>query len=160
MIKLADYEDLKEILDIVKDVINIEDKKLVNLWDKSYPTEQVFLEDLRKNQLYVFKNEVVKGFFVISFEKEQFGDVSFSYDDNYVVVHRLCVSKKYQKNNIAYDIMKFVESFAKQHDISAIRLDTYSENPITNPFYKKLGYELKGTMNTRKGIYNVYERTF
>ncbi len=159
MIRLAKFDDIKSIVCIVKEIINIEDKKLVNLWDNFYPTEQVFLTDLEKNQLYVFEDNEIKGFVVISHDKENFDDTVFDEEKDYIVVHRLCVGKNFQGNNIAYNIMEYIKDYAIENNKKGIRLDTYSENPITNKFYKKLGYVLKGTMIRPKGIYNVYEYT-
>ncbi len=158
MIRLANENDLKEILEIVKELIKIEDKKLINMWSETYPTKEIFKDDLQKNQLYVFDDDCVKAFVVISEEVESFGDAQFEIENNYVIVHRLCVNTKYHKNKIGFKLMKYVEKYATQNNKKAIRLDTYIDNPITNKFYKNLGYNFKGTMNRVQGVYNVYEK--
>ncbi len=158
MIRLAKEDDLKEILNIVKQLIKIEDKKLINMWNESYPTKEIFQEDMRKKQLYVYDDKGVKAFVVINEEDEQFGNAKFEDLYDYVVVHRLCVDTKYHKNKIGFKLMKYVEQYAVENSKKSIRLDTYVDNPITNKFYKSLGYEFKGTMDRVQGVYNVYEK--
>lgn len=51
-----------------------------------------------------------------------------------------------------------VESMAMKNGIKAIRLDAFTENPIALRLYEKLGYNIAGYADWRKGRFALMEK--
>jgi len=66
--------------------------------------------------------------------------------DRNIVVHRLAVSPHHQGKGIARKIMDFAERWAAENNFDAIRLDTFSQNPRNQKFYKNRGYTELGSV--------------
>ena len=67
--------------------------------------------------------------------------VNWITEDEYnLYIHRLAVHPIFQKRGIARKMMDFAEDFAKSNNYISIRLDTFSQNPRNNKFYKLRGY--------------------
>ena len=88
---------------------------------------------------------------------EEYANGNFE-DDNYAVVHRLCVDPEYQNQKIGYRTMMMIESLLKEQGISSIRLDAFSKNPFSLKMYEKLGYKNIGSAQWRKGLFYLYEK--
>ncbi|MEM8584768.1 MAG: GNAT family N-acetyltransferase [Bacteroidota bacterium] len=118
-------------------------------WVESYPTKAIIEDDLKKGVLYLVKNKAeIIGAINISEEQEsQYVDVNWKFDDSKVlVIHRLVVSPKHQRNGYAQMLMDFAENFAVKNGYTSIRLDAYSQNARVLKFYKKRQYFLRGAV--------------
>ncbi|WP_394706895.1 GNAT family N-acetyltransferase [Marispirochaeta sp.] len=73
-------------------------------------------------------------------------------------VRRLAVHPAYQGGGIAGKLTTFAESYAADNGYTAIRLDTFSGNPIALHLYRKKGYSEAGTVRFRKGSFVVFEK--
>lgn len=52
----------------------------------------------------------------------------------------------------------FAEQYAKDNNYASIRFDAYTLNTTANAVYTKKGYQLVGTVQFRKGVFNCYEK--
>ncbi|MEZ5022089.1 MAG: GNAT family N-acetyltransferase [Chitinophagales bacterium] len=68
-------------------------------------------------------------------------------DSKVLVIHRLVVNPKHQKQGYAKLLMDFAEDFATNNGYSSIRLDAYSENKAVIEFYQKRNYIQRGNVN-------------
>ena len=76
-----------------------------------------------------------------SFKDDVYKTVNWITQDEYnLYIHRLAVHPIFQKRGIARKMMDFAEDFAKSNNYISIRLDTFSQNPRNNKFYKSRGY--------------------
>jgi len=64
-------------------------------------------------------------------------------------VFNLVIPPSRQRQGIGTFLMNGVENLASAHSIPFIRLDAYSENPISTSFYRAIGYEERGRINVR-----------
>ena len=98
-IKKAEIRDWDNIVRMYKDAINKMDGIGINQWDKIYPDSLLLKNDIEKQQLYKITNgEILLGAVVINRETdEQYINGNFE-DDNYAVVHRLCIHPEYQNH--------------------------------------------------------------
>ena len=93
--------------------------------------------------MYVSKinQEVVGCIMFSSIKDDVYKTVNWITQDEYnLYIHRLAVHPIFQKRGIARKMMDFAEDFAKSNNYISIRLDTFSQNPRNNKFYKSRGY--------------------
>ena len=141
MIRLARIEDLNEIMEIVKDAKAFLKSQGVDQWQGDYPTSEVFIKDISNNNLYVYEEEIIKGFIAIikgidvTYNKIYEG--AWLNDGEYVTIHRIAVKKDARNKNIATSLIDYTEHLATKDNIKSIRIDTHKENiPMQNMITK------------------------
>ena len=134
-------------LDRVKEIAEACAKNMIEnnifQWNDKYPSREIFKEDIKNKSLYVSKinHEVVGCIMLSSFKDDVYKSVNWITPDEYnLYIHRLAVHPIFQKKGIARKMMDFAEDFAKSNNYISIRLDTFSQNPRNNKFYKSRGY--------------------
>ena len=134
-------------LDRVKEIAEACAKNMIEnnifQWNDKYPSREIFKEDIKNKSLYVSKinHEVVGCIMLSSFKDDVYKSVNWITPNEYnLYIHRLAVHPIFQKKGIARKMMDFAEDFAKSNDYISIRLDTFSQNPRNNKFYKSRGY--------------------
>jgi ribosomal protein S18 acetylase RimI-like enzyme len=75
-----------------------------------------------------------------------------------LVIHRLCVSPRYQGKGNAKKMVRYAEEFAKRNGYSTIRLDAFSQNPVSLRLYQGLGFQKAGNVTFRKGLFYLFEK--
>lgn len=147
MIRIAKKEDLPKILDITKACANHLISQNIYQWNDSYPSQKAFLNDISRNELYVFtENTKIVGCIVVSsLMDEEYKDVSWlTPTTHHFYIHRVAVHPDFQGNGIARALMDFAETKAQNEEQCSIRLDTFSLNKRNITFYKKRGYKQVG----------------
>ena len=149
MIRKAGIEDLKDILEIIKQTIVIMSTYNNNQWDEKYPKEKDFMDDIQKENLFVIEREdKIAG--VICINKEQpleYSELNWTLAEASMVIHRMSVSPDYRKSGIGTDLMKFTEELALKNNLRYIKTDTYSINPNMNALFVRCGYKLIGEIS-------------
>ena len=97
----AGINDLKKISKMYRDAIDNLNQIGIDQWDEVYPNELTLKEDIEKQELYkIISGDKLLGTVVINQETdEEYANGNFE-DDNYAVVHRLCVDPDYQNQKI------------------------------------------------------------
>ncbi|MBM7868722.1 ribosomal protein S18 acetylase RimI-like enzyme [Clostridium pascui] len=160
-IRKAELEDLNIIVDIFRNAINEMNNNNIDQWDEVYPTSEILKEDILKKEMYVgIKEDAIVSVLVVNNEyDEQYKNGDWKYDDeNFVVVHRLCVKPIYQNKKIGQATMLMIEELLKKEEIESIRLDAFSLNPYALKMYEALGYQKVGETNWRKGLFYLLEK--
>ena len=114
-----------------------------------------------ENTLFgIFIENELAGVMVLNwFQDKEYQDINWKLaDDLPLVVHRLCVSPKFQGRGVSKSMMHFAEDFARQNSYKSIRLDAFKLNPISVSLYSKLGYHKRGTVLFSKGEFFVFEK--
>lgn len=132
----------------------------IDQWDEIYPTEAILQEDLRKGDLHVITVEDrPTGMIVLNEEQSpEYAAVSWKYATPALVVHRLTIDPKNQRQGLAIRLMEFAERNAAVQGHNAIRLDAFTRNPGAIALYEHLGYRRAGTVQFRKGLFYCYEK--
>ena len=142
-IELATLNELDRVKEIAEACAkNMIDNNIFQ-WNDKYPSREIFKEDIKNKSLYVSKiNQEVVGCIMFSSSKDDvYKTVNWITEDEYnLYIHRLAVDPIFQKRGIARKMMDFAEDFAKSNNYISIRLDTFSQNPRNNKFYKSRGY--------------------
>jgi ribosomal protein S18 acetylase RimI-like enzyme len=142
-IELAEINDLDDIMKMIHNCANDLISKNIFQWNETYPSREVFLTDIKKKNLYIFKkNSLIKGCLALSYNKDmEYNDVKWlTKDDKNLYVHRLAVDPKFQKKGIGRLLMDFAEDYARDNKLKSVRLDTFSRNERNNRFYKSRKY--------------------
>ena len=142
-IELAEINDLNDIMKMIHNCANDLISKNIFQWNEKYPSIDIFLSDIEKKNLFIFKNiSGTIGCIALSNEKDiEYNDVKWlTKDDKNLYVHRLAVDPKFQKKGIGKLLMDFAEDYARDNKFKSVRLDTFSKNERNNRFYKSRKY--------------------
>ena len=143
-IELATQNELDRVKEIAEACAKNMIENNIFQWNDKYPSREIFKEDIKNKSLYVSKinHEVVGCIMLSSFKDDVYKSVNWITPDEYnLYIHRLAVHPIFQKKGIARKMMDFAEDFAKSNNYISIRLDTFSQNPRNNKFYKSRGYK-------------------
>ena len=142
-IELATQNELDRVKEIAEACAKNMIENNIFQWNDKYPSREIFKEDIKNKSLYVSKinQEVVGCIMLSSFKDYVYRSVDWITPDEYnLYIHRLAVHPIFQNKGIARKMMDFAEEFAKSNNYTSIRLDTFSQNPRNNKFYKSRGY--------------------
>ena len=142
-IELATQNELDRVKEIAEACAKNMIENNIFQWNDKYPSRGIFKDDIKNKSLYVSKinQEVVGCIMLSSFKDDVYKSVNWITPDEYnLYIHRLAVHPIFQKKGIARKMMDFAEEFAKSNNYRSIRLDTFSQNPRNNKFYKSRGY--------------------
>ena len=142
-IELATLNELDRVKEIAEACAKNMIENNIFQWNDKYPSREIFKDDIKNKSLYVSKidQEVVGCIMLSSFKDYVYKSVNWITPDEYnLYIHRLAVHPIFQKKGIARKMMDFAEDFAKSNNYRSIRLDTFSQNPRNNKFYKARGY--------------------
>jgi ribosomal protein S18 acetylase RimI-like enzyme len=142
-ILLANTSQLEQIYSLIKDCTTDMISKGIYQWDESYPSKKDISKDIARGELfYIAQNDKFIGVIVITeTEDVEYKNVKWlTPKGNSVYIHRLAVHPTEQYKGYARELMDFAESYALSMGFSSVRLDTFSQNPRNNKFYKNRGY--------------------
>ena len=142
-------EDITLIVDLIKDIIIDMETKGIYQWNEHYPSQSIFENDINNETLYLMKNDH-ECLGIIVFDEQQspeYKEIDWLTEGKKVlVIHRLAINPKYQKQGIARLLMDFAENIAIKKGYTSIRLDAYSGNPRALKLYENRGYEKTGQL--------------
>ncbi len=152
-IRLANENDLNQIMNIVDQAKIYMIKNKINQWTQDYPNEKVFLEDIKKERLYVLDDGKILGFSALILDGEPDYDYiegNWISDKKYGVIHRIAVDSDYKSKNVAQSLLSFFEEKLKSLNFDSIRVDTHPDNKSMLRFIEKNGFTECGIVYIRK----------
>lgn len=152
VIEKATQKDLNSILNITKDALNSMKAMNFNQWNEHYPNEEIFKEDIKAQELYLYKEkDEILGFICINekFEPEFYEQINFkkSYNNLAFYLHRLTIKENAKGKGVAQKLLNFCETYAKNEGKYSLRADTHSKNIPMNSLFKKLNFEFCGAFH-------------
>jgi ribosomal protein S18 acetylase RimI-like enzyme len=161
-IRTGNKGDIIEIMNVIKDAIKDMETKGIHQWDDIYPNEEVIVNDINKNNLYVSVNEtgMVQGIIVLNENQDiAYEAIGWKYNSGkQLIIHRLCIHPNHQGKGIARTLIKFAEDLGSQQKYEAIRLDAFIPNIRACRMYEQVGYEKREIVTFRKGDFYCYEK--
>lgn len=157
----ASSENLAKIEEIYRATTQHMTEQGIFQWDGAYPNVQILREDIEKGQMYAgWLGQEIACIFVLNAESDpQYENGNWRYPElPYGVIHRLCVTPKFQNQGIGSQAVLAVEELFRQDGMQAVRLDTFSQNPFAIKMYERLGYQKTGEAIFRKGLFFLYEK--
>ena len=118
-------------------------------WGAHYPAEELIVEDMEKEQLYVYeKDQIVHGVFVFAIGEDptyqHIENGSWISDTTYGVIHRVA-SDGAQKG-----VMDMITEYCSG-TILPLRIDTHEDNKIMRHLILKNGFKQCGTIFSADG---------
>ncbi len=147
MIRHAKLPEIKDILQITRACASKMIDNGIYQWNEQYPTENAFLDDLNRNELYVKEHEgKVIGAIVISthMDEEYIPIEWLTPNGNNTYIHRVCIHPDFQGKGFAQEMMSYAETYSKSEGFDSVRLDTFSQNNRNQHFYEQRGYKKLG----------------
>ena len=157
----ANLTDLDAVCSLVNSAVKNMIEHGIYQWDEIYPARSDFETDIVNNQLYIGETDGMPTvvFVINKISDSEYDDANWSYTgENYRVIHRLCVSPKFQRCGIARSTMIYIENLLKSQGIESIRLDTFTQNPRALGLYDSLGFTKTGYADWRKGKFVLFEK--
>lgn len=139
--------DLDELFQIYSNGKTSLQERGIYQWVDNYPTKSIIEEDIKKEVLYVLRNgtEILGAINISEDQEAEYQSIDWRFDDSKVlVIHRLVIHPKYQRNGYGKKLMDFAEHFAEKNYYTSIRLDAYSQNKRVIEFYKRRNYYIRG----------------
>lgn len=154
-IRLAQKENISDIMDIIKERCEWLKKNNIDQWANNYLgkyNEDYFNEVMQLHKLYIVEQEnKVIGVFLLKEEDKDY----WNNDDKAYYIHHLATRVGY--TGIGSKIIKFIEQLAKENSKKYIRLDCKKSNDELNQYYQKQGFIYKGCGETPYS-HNLWEK--
>lgn len=162
-VRQATAEDIQAIMALVRRVVPLMRASGNFQWDDNYPNPDVFALDVEMGQLWLAEIDAhIAGVAAITTDQDpEYAQAGWDPSELAMVVHRLAVDPIYRGKGIALALMRQAESVALARGISVLRVDTNTENAITQNLLPKLGYLPAGEISLayRPGLrFRCYEK--
>jgi RimJ/RimL family protein N-acetyltransferase len=148
----ASLQDVEAVMALVRRVIPVM-RATGNLqWEEHYPNPGVFERDVNLNQLWLAEIDGrIAGVAAITTDQQpEYANVGWDIHETAIVVHRLAVDPAFQGKGVA-----------RERQIKVLRVDTNTQNEVTQRLFPRLGYTLAGEtgFSFRPGLrFRCYEK--
>lgn len=163
IIRLATHRDIPALLGLLKRVVPLMQQAGNFQWDDTYPNEAIFSDDIAKQQLWVAEiNEELAGVSAITTDQEPtYAEVGWDIAEPAIVTHRLAVDPAFRGQGVAKALLLQADEVAGQRGIQILRVDTNTQNQVTQRLFPNLGYIYAGEigLDFRPGLrFFCYEK--
>lgn len=163
----ADINEISELYDSLNDFLAANEN--FPGWKKGiYPIREDAERGLSENSLFVVISQGrIAGTFILRHEPEEAYYTAhwlkeLPYEKIFVI-YTLAVHPDFLHRGIGTEIIKFTESYAREHSVCSLRLDVYEKNAPAISLYEKNGFFYTDTVDlgySKYGLdwYNLYEK--
>lgn len=131
-------------------------------WQDGYPNPAVIAQDIANNHGYVLAaGDKIAGYVALLINDEPaYADIKGKWltSGDFVVYHRVAISDDFLGQGLAQQMLKHVEDFARDHQISSVRADTNFDNKGMLRIFEKLGYVYCGEVFFRDAARKAFEK--
>lgn len=160
--RLAKISEAFEIWQILKDAIQRRKEDGSNQWQDGYPNMDVVKNDIeRKIGFVLTQNDNIIGYTAIIINDEpDYINIEGKWLTNqeFMVYHRVAISKKFLAKGMAKKMMKLIEEYALSKNIYSLKADTNHDNIPMLKIFEKMGYSFCGTVHIRQSPRKAYEK--
>ena len=162
-IRLATPTDIPLLLALLRRVVPQMQASGNFQWDDTYPNATVFGNDISKEQLWVADIDgQVAGVSAITTDQEaECAQVGWDITEPAIVTHRLAVDPAFRGQGVGKALLQQAEIVARQQGILRLRIDTNTENQVTQRLFPAAGYVFAGEigLSFRPGLrFYCYEK--
>lgn len=157
----AEITDLDAIFELVTSAIEEMEREGIHQWDNVYPAKPDLKADIESDTLTVgiIEDDIAVIYVISKDHDEQYKNGRWQFSDSdFRVIHRLCVSPKYQHRGLAKQALSHIEDHLRNIGVDSIRLDVFTENPYALKLYRNNGYTEVGHADWRKGRFLLMEK--
>lgn len=163
MIRKAQYGDIETIMNIVHEAQLSLRELGIDQWQDGYPSHEVIRHDIDNGVGHILLNDdnIIIGYAAIVLSGEetykQLDPSEWHTTDEYVVVHRLCVSTSKCRCGGATQLMHYAANVARTNGINSFRIDTHRGNIRMLTMLAKLCFEYCGIIYYTSGERLAYD---
>ncbi len=162
-VRLATLSDIPAIMSLLRRVVPLMQASGNFQWDDAYPNETVFGNDIARNQLWVAEIDgQIAGVSAITTDQDaEYAEVGWDITEPAIVTHRLAVDPAFRGKGVGKALLLQADEVARQRGISILRIDTNTQNQVTNQLFPALGYVFAGEIGLafRPGLrFYCYEK--
>ncbi len=161
-LRKANLSEIPQIWTILQDAIEQRRLDGSTQWQDGYPNELSIENDIKNGYAYVLtENESILCYAAIIFDKEPaYEDIEGKWLTNgeYVVVHRVAVSKLAKGKGIATKLFENIESLSVANNTYSIKVDTNFDNIPMLKILDRLKYTYCGEVYFRGSARRAYEK--
>ena len=123
-----------------------------------YPTRKTAEESIFRRDMFVLEDGQILGAGIINqIQVDAYYGASWQYDtDDVCVLHTVVITPQATGKGYGSAFVEYYERWAKEHDLSELRIDTNARNTVARAMYRRMGYEEIGivptTFNGIKGV--------
>lgn len=159
----ATYDDIESIMEIVADAQESLRGLHIDQWQNGYPNAEVIKTDIdNKVGIVGLLDGKIVAFAAIVFTGEPaYDDLqegNWLSNEDYVVLHRLCVRKSATRHGIAGQIMTYIETEALKKGVKSFKIDTHLGNIYMMDLLKKSGFTYCGIVYYDHGKRWAFEK--
>jgi GNAT superfamily N-acetyltransferase len=158
----AKQSDLSQIWDIINDAILRRKQEGSNQWQDGYPNWEVIQNDIQKTVGFVLtEKETIVGYCAVIINDEPaYANINGKWltTGDFVVLHRIAVSKNHLGKGLAKQMLKHIEEYAMSRSIKSVKADTNFDNAAMITIFKKMGYTYCGEITARSSARMAFEK--
>lgn len=155
IIRKSNQNDLKSIMDLIKQAQLYFKNQDIDQWQDGYPNEDVILQDISTQQSYVIEDDYILGTMFFTFDNDpnydSIKDDWLTQNQNYGVIHRIVVNNEKKGMGLAKQLLDFAVHESQINNIKSIRIDTHNDNQSMQRFLLKNGFQLCGHITLESG---------
>lgn len=164
-IRLAREADLNEIWALVGRAVRHMNALGNPQWGEDYPTRDFYAQDIARSELFaaIAEGGVILGVACINTDQSpEYAPLSWKISSPAMVIHRMAVDPQAQRQGVATALFALTEELARARGISAIHMDTYTQNDrmqalVIGRGYRKTG-EVRFARDARPLTYPCFEK--
>jgi len=144
---LATENDVDRLMDLIKACVEDMASQGIYQWNEQYPNLQTIRNDVESESTHILEgnNGVIAAISMNEEQPPEYRSLSWlDQEGRVLVLHRLAVNPKWQKQGIGGRILDYAENYAVDNGYTSIRLDTYSGNPRALRLYERHQYRRVG----------------
>ena len=158
----AQPNDLPQIWKIIQYAISRRKEEGSEQWQDGYPNPEVLRNDIDNGVGFVLVDaDTITGYCAVMINDEPAYAViegKWLTNGDFVVFHRVAVSKDHLGKGLAKQLMKHIEAFALKNNIYSIKADTNYDNPAMLRVFESMGYVYCGEVYFRGSSRKAYEK--
>lgn len=166
-IRKTTVSDLCAIMPIFEEARGTIAKLGIDQWQNGYPSEEVILADIDKDQSYLCETD---GKICGTFAMLENGEPTYDkiYDGHwltgdgsrdYIAIHRVAISVSSRGSGLSGKIISYAADFAKNLGRKSLRIDTHRGNAVMKRMLEKNGFRYCGIIYLENGDERVaYEK--
>ena len=164
-IRLAEKEDLDQIMKIIDEAKKLLKKDGNPQWQNGSPNRKMLAEDIILKRAYclVANKEIAGVAVLLTTPDPNYTEIDGAWknnDEQYATIHRIAISTEFRGQHLSQFMMSNLISRGLMLGIHNFRIDTHGVNKRMQGLIKSLGFEFRGVVQvdqTENGARNAYE---
>ena len=131
-------------------------------WQDGYPNLEVIENDIENDEGFVLTdgNTIIGYCAVIINNEPEYKKIigKWMTTEDFVVVHRIAITKSYLGRSLSQIMLKYIESFALNNSIFSVKVDTNFDNFAMLKIFEKMDYTYCGEVYFRGSPRKAFEK--